>query len=116
VDNKEWGERYVKEVLQLHGLPQSIVLDREPQFASDIWKHICERLEIEPRLLTVFQPQTDSQTKRINTKMEQYLKNIVHYQEDHWVWWLQLAEFAANNHTLETTNCSAFSGSYGFHR
>jgi hypothetical protein len=32
-----------------------------------------------------------------------------------WVQWLPLAEFAANHHTLETTDCSAFFGNYGFH-
>jgi hypothetical protein len=47
--------------------------------------------------------------------MEQYLQHFVNYQQDDWVLWLPLAEFAANNHTSETTNCSVFFGNYGFH-
>ena len=38
---------YVKEVFRLHGLPETIVSDRGPQFASEFWKHVCKRLGIE---------------------------------------------------------------------
>ena len=47
--------------------------------------------------------------------MEQYLRNFVNYQQHNSVRWLPLAEFAANNHTSETTNCSTMFGNYGFH-
>jgi hypothetical protein len=47
--------------------------------------------------------------------MEQYLQNFVNYQQDHWVHWLPMAEFAANNHTSETTGHFQFYGNYGFH-
>jgi hypothetical protein len=47
--------------------------------------------------------------------MDQYLHNIVNSQQDDWVWWLPLAEFAANNHTLETTNCSTHFVNNVFH-
>jgi hypothetical protein len=47
--------------------------------------------------------------------MEQYLRNIVNYQQNNWIKWLPLLEFAATNHTSETTNCSAFFRNYGFH-
>jgi hypothetical protein len=40
--------------------------------------------------------------------MEQYLRIFTSYQQDDWVRWLPLAEFAANNGTSETTKCSAF--------
>jgi hypothetical protein len=115
VDGKKLGEMYVKEVFRLHGLPETIVSDREPQFASEFWKHVSERLGIKQRLSTVFHPQTDGQTERINMLMEPYLRNFVNYQQNNWVRWLPLAQFAANNHTLETTNCSASIGNYDCH-
>jgi hypothetical protein len=47
--------------------------------------------------------------------MEQYLWNFVNYQQNDWVHWLPMAEFAANNHTSETTGHSPFYSNYGFH-
>jgi hypothetical protein len=51
----------------------------------------------------------------MNAVMEQYLRAFVNYQQNDWVKWLPMAEFAANNHASETTNCSPFYGNYGFH-
>jgi hypothetical protein len=47
--------------------------------------------------------------------MEQYLQNFVNYQQNYWVHWLPMAEFAANDHTSETTGYSPFYGNHGFH-
>jgi hypothetical protein len=115
VDGKKLEEMYVKEVFRLHGLTEKIVSDRGRQFTFEFWKHVCERLGIKQSLSTAFHPQTDGQTERINAVMEQFLRNFVSYQQNDWVRWLPLAEFAANNHTLKTTNCSSFFGNYGFH-
>ena len=48
-------------VWKLHGLPESIVLDRGSQFAAELTKKLNRILEIETRLLTVFHPQMDRQ-------------------------------------------------------
>lgn len=45
--------------------------------------------------------------------MDQYLRAYVSYQQDNWTDFLTLAEFATNNHLLETTNMSPFQASYG---
>jgi len=50
-------------VWKLHGLPESVVLDREPQFAAELTKELNQILGIETKLLMVFYPQTDSQTE-----------------------------------------------------
>jgi hypothetical protein len=52
---------------------------------------------------TLFHSQTDRQTARINAEMEQYLRVFVNHQQENWVQWLPLAEFAANNGTSEST-------------
>jgi len=46
---------------KLHGLPESMVSDRRPQFAAELTRELNKILEIETRLLTVFYPQTDGQ-------------------------------------------------------
>jgi len=44
----------------------------------------------------------------MNASMEQYLRVFVYHQQDDWVKWLPLAEFAANNGVSETTKCTPF--------
>ena len=60
-------------IWKLHGLPESIVLDRGPQFAAEMTKELNRMLDIETKLLTLFHPQTDRQTECINQELEQYL-------------------------------------------
>jgi len=50
-------------VWKLHGLPESVVSDRRPQFAAELTKELNRMLGIETKLSTSFHPQTDGQTK-----------------------------------------------------
>ena len=59
--------RLVKDnVWKLHGLLESIVLDRGPQFAIEITKELNSMLGIEIKLSTAFHPQTNGQVERMN--------------------------------------------------
>jgi len=60
-------------VWKLHGLPESVVSDREPQFASELTKELNRILGIKTKLSMVFHPQTDGQTERMNQELKQYL-------------------------------------------
>ena len=60
-------------VWKLHGLPESIVSDRGPQFAAELTKELNRMLGIKTKLSTAFHPQTDGQTERMNQELEQYL-------------------------------------------
>jgi len=113
VDAEELATLFIREIFRLHGLPRTIISDRGPQFASRFWKHLCSCLSIDPRLSTAFHPQPDGQTERMNATMEQYLRAYVNYQQDDWVKFLPITEFAANNQTSETTGLSPFYGTYG---
>ena len=53
-------------IWKLYGLPKSVVLDRRPQFASDLTKELNQMLGIETKLSIVFHPQTNSQIERMN--------------------------------------------------
>jgi len=106
VDALGLAELFLREVVCLHGLPLTIVSDRGPQFASVFLQHLCSRFVINRRMSTACHPQTDGQTERMNASMEQYLRVFVNHQQDDWVKWLPLAEFAAKNGTSETTKCT----------
>jgi len=60
-------------VWKLHGLPDSIISDRGPQFVAGIMKELNCILGIEMKLLIAFHPQTNGQTEKMNQELEQYL-------------------------------------------
>ena len=84
-------------VWKLHRLPESIVLDKGPQFAAELTKELNRMLEIETRLLTAFHLQMDRQTEWMNQELEQYLWFFVDYRQKDWPEWLASAEFVVNN-------------------
>lgn len=84
-------------------------------FTSNFHQELCQLLRIKPRLSTGYHPQTDGQTERQNSTMEQYLRSYVNYEQDDWVTLLPSAEFAYNNVLQSSINMSPFYATYGFH-
>ena len=70
---------------KLHGLPESVVSDRGPQFAAKLTKELNKMLGMETRLSTAFCPQTDGQTERMNQKLEQYLRFFMDHRQKNWL-------------------------------
>jgi len=75
-------------VWKLHELLESIVSNREPQFAVELMKNLNIMLGIETRLLTAFHPQTDGQMEQMNQELKQYLRFFVEYRQKNWPEWL----------------------------
>ena len=103
------------EVIRYHGIPESYISDRGTQFKSKFWTELCRLQGTSRRLSTAYHPQTDGQTERQNQTMEQYLRAYVNYQQDDWVDFLPLAEFAYNNSVHATTGMTPFFANYGRH-
>jgi len=100
-------------VWKLHGLPDSIISDRGPQFAASIMKELNCMLEIETKLSMAFHPQTDGQTERMNQELEQYLQMFIDHQQEQWPEWLGTAEFAYNNKVHAGTKVLPFKANSG---
>ena len=66
-------------IWKLHGLPESVVSDRGPQFAAELMKELNRMLGIRTKLSTAFHPQTDGQTERMNQELEQYLRFFIEH-------------------------------------
>jgi len=98
---------------KLHGLPESVISDRGPQFAAGLTKELNKMLGIETKLSMAYHPQTDGQIERINQKLEQYLRMYVNYKQNNWTEWLVMAEFAFNNKMYTATKMSPFQVNYG---
>jgi len=69
-------------VWKLHGLLESIISDREPQFVAGLIRELNKMLRIESKLSTAFHPQTDRQTERVNQKLEQYLRMFIDHRQE----------------------------------
>ena len=67
-------------VWKLHGLLESVVSDRGPQFVAELTKELNRMLGIEMKLSTVLHPQTDRQTEQMNQELEQYLRFFVDHR------------------------------------
>jgi len=99
-------------VWKLHGLPESIVLDREPQFAAEMTRELNNMLGIKTKLSAAFYLQTDGQMERMNQELEQYLRFFVDHRQKDWLEWLVSAEFVINNKIYSTIKVSLFMVNY----
>ena len=100
-------------VWKLHGLPESVVSDRGPQFVAELTKELNKMLGIKTKLSTAFHPQTDGQTERMNQEVEQHLRFFIEHRQKNWPEWLVMAEFAINNKVYMATKISPFMANYG---
>jgi hypothetical protein len=100
-------------VFHLHGLPKSLVSDRDPKFTSHFWQSLFQTLGTKLAMSTAFHPQTDGQTEHANRTLEDMLRAFVGYRQDNWDSLLPSAEFACNNAPNASTGMSPFQVNYG---
>jgi len=110
---EELARLFRDNVWKLHGLPKSIISDRGPQFTVGLMRELNEMLGIKSKLSTVFHPQTDGQTERVNQELEQYLRMFIDHRREQWSEWLGTAEFAYNNKVHSSTRTLPFKANYG---
>jgi deoxyuridine 5'-triphosphate nucleotidohydrolase len=106
---------FVDEIFRLHGMPRSIVSDRDPRFTSRFWKALCNILQVRMRMSTAAHPQTDGQTEKCNQIIEHALRHYVNYAQDDWDLWLPTVEFAYNNTEQESIKMTPFYCDLGRH-
>jgi hypothetical protein len=110
---KDAARLFLNTVYRYHGMPESIVSDRDPKFTSKFFTHLMKILSIRLRLSTANHPQTDGQTERVNEVIEQALRACVNYRQDDWDQHLAIIEFEYNRMTSPTTGFSPFKLSSG---
>ena len=64
------ADLFIRDIFRLHGLPDSVTSDWEPQFIGAAWKQVYRKLGIKAQLSTAFHPETDGQTEKINDVMK----------------------------------------------
>ena len=75
---------YIREIVRLHGVPVSIVLDRDPRFTVHIWKSFQKVMGSRLTMSTAFHPQTDAQSERTIQVLEDMLRACVLDHKGSW--------------------------------
>ena len=91
------AQLYVEEIVRLHGVPISIVSDRDPRFTSRFWSSLQDAMGTRLRFSTTFHFQTDCQSERTIQTLEDMLRACVIEFKGSWDTHLSLMEFAYNN-------------------
>ncbi|KAL5550293.1 hypothetical protein UlMin_000469 [Ulmus minor] len=79
---EQYAKLYVQEIVRLHGIPLSIVSDRDPKFTSTFWKSLHKAMGTRLRFSTAFHPQTDGQSERtIQTLEDMKCRSPIHWDE-----------------------------------
>jgi hypothetical protein len=107
------AEVYLQEIVRLHGIPKSIVSDRDPRFTSRFWKRLQESLGTKLNFSTAFHPQTDGQSERTIQILEDMLRACVIDFKGSWAQYLPLAEFAYNNSFQSSIGMAPYEALYG---
>ncbi|GKE38292.1 putative reverse transcriptase domain-containing protein, partial [Tanacetum coccineum] len=104
---------YIKEVVTRHGIPVSIICDRDPKFASHFWRSLQKALGTSLDMSTAYHPQTDGQSERTIQTLEDMLRACVIDFGNGWVKHLPLVEFSYNNSYHASIKAAPFEALYG---
>nr|XP_004513853.1 uncharacterized protein LOC101508632 [Cicer arietinum] len=104
---------FIKEIVRLHGVPFSIISDRDPKFTSMFWKAFQKSLGTRLHLSTSYQPQTDGQTERTIQTLEDMLRACILKEGGNWDTHLPLVEFSYNNSYHASIGMAPYEALYG---
>src|SRR4029077_4912168 len=102
-------------VVRLHGIPKSIVSDRDPRFTSKFWQELWRLCGTQLKMSTAYHPQTDGQTERSNRTLEDVLRHYVSPRQNDWDEHLTAAEIAVNSSVHASTGFTPHFLNYGDH-
>ncbi|GKB00949.1 putative reverse transcriptase domain-containing protein [Tanacetum coccineum] len=92
---------YLNRIVARHGIPVSIICDRDGRFTSNFWRSFQKDLGTNLSMSTAYHPETDGQSKRTIQTLEDMLRACVIDFGKGWVKHLPLAKFSYNNKTTE---------------
>jgi IS30 family transposase len=104
---------FMDKVFKLHGMPHSIVSDRDPTFTSNFWQELFKIQGTELYLNTTYHPQTNGQMEVVNKCLETYLRCFSLENKNQWAQWLPLDEWWYNTSYHIATHMTPFEAVYG---
>jgi hypothetical protein len=107
------AQLFMDHIFKLHGMPHSIVSDRDPTFTNNFWQELFRLQGTQLHLSTTYHPQTDGQTEVVNKCLETYLRCFSSERKNQWAQWLPLTEWWYNTSYHTTTHMTPFEAVYG---
>ena len=104
---------YIREIVPLHGVPVSIVSDRDPRFTAHFWKSFQKAMGTRLTMSTTFHPQTDGQSKRTIQVLKDMLRACVLDRKGSWEEHLPIVEFTYNNIYQASIQMTPYEALYG---
>ncbi|GJU28568.1 retrotransposable element Tf2 [Tanacetum coccineum] len=87
---------FVREIVRLHGIPCSIISDRDKIFVSHFWREIFKYQGTVMKQSTAYHPQTNGQSEVVNRSLDTYLRCFASERPKEWAKWLPWAEYWYN--------------------
>ncbi|GJS49783.1 putative reverse transcriptase domain-containing protein [Tanacetum coccineum] len=104
---------YINEIVARHGVPVSIISDRDSYFTSRFWQSLQKALGTRLNLSTAYHPETDGQSERTIQTLEDMLRACAIDFGGNWDTHLPLVEFSYNNSYHSSAKCAPFEALYG---
>ena len=104
---------YIREIVWLHGVPVSIVSDRDPRFTAHFLKSFQKAMGTRLTMSTTFHPQTDGQSERTIQVLEDMLRACILDYKGSWEEHLPLVEFTYNNSYQVSRQMAPYEALYG---
>ncbi|GJP84892.1 hypothetical protein CLOP_g14939, partial [Closterium sp. NIES-67] len=112
---KKTAQLFVHYIISQHGIPTTLISDRDPKFTSKFWKELMSLLGTNLAMSSAYHPHTDGQTERLNQIVEHLLCAACKDEISKWDLHLPVLEFAYNNATHAATGQTPFFLCYGRH-
>jgi hypothetical protein len=104
---------YMKEIARLHGIPKTIVSNRDPKFTSKFWKVLFNGFGTKLNFSTTYHTESDEQIERVNQVIEDMLRMYVTDKPSKGEYYLHLVYFSYNNGYQASLKMSPFEEIYG---
>ena len=109
---EEFFRLYIREIVRLHGVPVSIVLDRDPRFMTHFLESFQRAMGTRLMMSKTFHPQTDDQSKRTIQMLEDMLRTCALDLKGSWEEHLPLVEFAYSNSYQASIQMASYEAFY----
>ena len=106
---------FLNYVVRVHGLPRSLICDRDSRFQSKFWRTLMDMLGVAARHTSGFHPQANGQAERTNQNLRQYLRVASKSNNGNWVADIPLCEMAINNASIGKTELTPYLLNLGYH-
>jgi len=107
------AQAFFTDIVRLHGMPQSMVSDRDPVFTSTFWRELMRLMGAKLHMTTAFHPQSDGQSEAANRVIAMYLRCFSGDRPRDWLRWLPWTEYTYNTAYQSSLQETPFRVVYG---